>query len=119
RDWSSDVCSSDLCGLAGTVMRFVPPVAALATAPVSFDGDPQARRRPMDQTLDSIRGLGAGIGAGTDATEPNADTSTLPFTVLPAAGDAAPAGGEVRIDASGSSQFVSGLLLVGARFADG
>src|SRR5699024_1591750 len=107
------------CGLAGTVMRFVPPVAALATAPVSFDGDPQARRRPMDQTLDSIRGLGAGIGAGTDATEPNADTSTLPFTVLPAAGDAAPAGGEVRIDASGSSQFVSGLLLVGARLADG
>ena len=115
------------CGLAGTVMRFVPPIAALATAPVSFDGDPQARRRPMDQTLDSIRGLGAGIGEGTDATEPSADTTSLPFTVLPAvanteqgsAGATAPTGGEVRIDASGSSQFVSGLLLVGARFADG
>ena len=107
------------CGLAGTVMRFVPPIAALATAPVSFDGDPQARRRPMDQTLDSIRGLGAGIGEGTDATEPNAETSTLPFTVLPTTGDSAPTGGEVRIDASGSSQFVSGLLLVGARFAEG
>ena len=107
------------CGLAGTVMRFAPPIAALATAPVSFDGDPQARRRPMDQTLDSIRGLGAGIGEGTDATEPNAETSTLPFTVLPTTGDSAPTGGEVRIDASGSSQFVSGLLLVGARFAEG
>ena len=107
------------CGLAGTVMRFAPPTAALATAPVSFDGDPQARRRPMDQTLDSIRGLGAGIGEGTDATEPNAETSTLPFTVLPTTGDSAPTGGEVRIDASGSSQFVSGLLLVGARFAEG
>lgn len=115
------------CGLAGTVMRFVPPIAALATAPVSFDGDPQARRRPMDQTLDSIRGLGAGIGEGTDATEPSSDTASLPFTVLPAAsnteqgsaGSTTPTGGEVRIDASGSSQFVSGLLLVGARFADG
>lgn len=107
------------CGLAGTVMRFVPPIAALATAPVSFDGDPQARRRPMDQTLDSIRGLGASIGEGTDATEPNAETTSLPFTVLPAADNAVPTGGEVRIDASGSSQFVSGLLLVGARFADG
>src|SRR5699024_3545674 len=101
------------CGLAGTVMRFVPPIAALATAPVSFDGAPQARRRPMDQTLDSIRGLGAGIGEGTDATEPSADTTSLPFTVLPAvanteqgsAGATAPTGGEVRIDASGSSQF--------------
>ena len=49
------------CGLAGTVMRFVPPVAALATGTVSFDGDPRARERPMDQILDALRALGVAV----------------------------------------------------------
>ena len=31
------------CGLAGTVMRFLPPVAALALGPTTFDGDEGAR----------------------------------------------------------------------------
>src|SRR5205085_7606808 len=39
------------CGLAGTVMRFVPPLAALADGPVRFDGDPRARERPMGPVL--------------------------------------------------------------------
>ena len=43
--------SSIDCGLAGTVMRFVPPVAALALGPVAFDGDPRARKRPMRSTI--------------------------------------------------------------------
>jgi len=93
------------CGLAGTVMRFLPPVAALAEGVVRFDGDPQARHRPMATVLDALRGLGAEI-----------DGDALPFTVR---GRGALPGGEVTIDASGSSQFVSGLLLSGARCTEG
>jgi len=96
------------CGLAGTVMRFVPPVAALADGPVHFDGDPRARERPMQQTLDALRALGAGVDAEGGAS--------LPFTVH---GSPSAHGGVVGIDAAGSSQFVSGLLLAGARFVHG
>ncbi|MEU8320322.1 3-phosphoshikimate 1-carboxyvinyltransferase [Nonomuraea sp. NPDC048881] len=90
-------------GLAGTVMRFVPPMAALADGPVFFDGDPYARRRPMGPILDALRALGARI-----------DNDALPFTITGPL-----TGGEVTIDASGSSQFVSGLMLTAARFAKG
>ena len=93
------------CGLAGTVMRFVPPVAALAVGEVSFDGDVAARARPMKTTLDSLRALGVEVSG-----------SGLPFTIH-GAGEVL--GGEVSIDASESSQFVSGLLLVAARFKNG
>jgi 3-phosphoshikimate 1-carboxyvinyltransferase len=93
------------CGLAGTVMRFVPPLAALADGPVRFDGDEQARQRPMSAMLGALRALGCRI-----------DGDALPF-VLHGAGRVA--GGEVRIDASGSSQFVSGLLLSAAGYDAG
>ncbi len=93
------------CGLAGTVMRFVPPAAALADGPVRFDGDPRARERPMSTVLDALRALGAEV-----------DGDRLPFTVR---GSGTLPGGDVTIDASASSQFVSGLLLSGARFDKG
>ncbi|WP_020102950.1 3-phosphoshikimate 1-carboxyvinyltransferase [Mycobacterium sp. 360MFTsu5.1] len=93
------------CGLAGTVLRFVPPVAALGTETVVFDGDEQAKTRPITPLLDAMRGLGVDI-----------DGDGMPFTV---SGTGSVAGGEVRIDASSSSQFVSGLLLSGATFRDG
>ncbi len=96
------------CGLAGTVMRFLPPAAALADGPVEFDGDPHARTRPMGGVLEGLRGLGV-------AVEP-ADADRLPFTVL---GRGGVAGGAVTVDASASSQFVSGLLLSGARYDAG
>lgn len=96
------------CGLAGTVMRFVPPVAALADGPVIFDGDPHARTRPMDEVLRGLRGLGAEID--------DDDRGTLPFTVL---GHGHVRGGRVTIDASASSQFISALLLAGARYDEG
>jgi len=96
------------CGLAGTVMRFVPPVAALADGTVAFDGDPQARTRPMSAVLESLRTLGVAVDDG--------GRGTLPFTVR---GAGSVRGGEVVIDASASSQFVSALLLAGARFDDG
>ncbi len=93
------------CGLAGTVMRFVPTLAALATGKIDFDGDVAARKRPMRTTLDSLRSLGITVtGEG------------LPFSIL---GTGEVAGGEITIDASASSQFVSGLLLVGSRFKSG
>jgi 3-phosphoshikimate 1-carboxyvinyltransferase len=93
------------CGLAGTVMRFVPPLAALADGPVRFDGDEQARRRPMSAVLGALRTLGCRI-----------DGDALPFVLHGVPGRP---GGEVRIDASGSSQFVSGLLLSAAGYQGG
>jgi 3-phosphoshikimate 1-carboxyvinyltransferase len=96
------------CGLAGTVMRFVPPIAALANGSVTFDGDDGARLRPMATTIDSLRKLGVEVD--------DDGRGTLPFTVR-GTGDVV--GGDISIDASQSSQFVSGLLLAGARFTNG
>ena len=96
------------CGLAGTVMRFLPPVAALALGPVGIDGDPQARRRPMRTIIDALRGLGVDVG--------DDGRGAMPFTVH-GTGDVE--GGELEIDASASSQFVSGLLLAAPRFRKG
>ena len=96
------------CGLAGTVLRFVPPLAAIGLSPgrsVTFDGDEQARARPIAPLLNALRGLGVDI-----------DGDGLPFRVR---GTGTVAGGAVDIDASASSQFVSGLLLAGPSFADG
>ncbi|MCH8628260.1 3-phosphoshikimate 1-carboxyvinyltransferase [Arsenicicoccus piscis] len=96
------------CGLAGTVMRFVPAVATLAAGPVTFDGDPHARTRPVGPVLEALRALGADID--------DEGRGTLPFTVE---GHGAVRGGDVTLDASASSQFVSALLLAGARFDEG
>ncbi|MBU6245585.1 MAG: 3-phosphoshikimate 1-carboxyvinyltransferase [Actinomycetales bacterium] len=99
-------------GLAGTVMRFVPPIAALADGPTRFDGDPGARRRPMTAVLGALAEAGARVTGDDGAPHPTG----LPFTIH---GTGRVAGGEVRIDASASSQFVSALLLAGARFDQG
>lgn len=92
------------CGLAGTVMRFVPPLALLADGPTRFHGDPHASRRPMQGLLDGLRQLGASV-----------DSDSLPLTVVPGAATTH----EVVIDSSASSQFISGLVLVGARLPHG
>ena len=94
------------CGLAGTVMRFLPAVAALTGRRTHFDGEPPARLRPMGPVLEALRDLGVLVeddGRGT-----------LPFTVTGPV-----AGGTVDLDASGSSQFVSALLLAAARMPEG
>jgi 3-phosphoshikimate 1-carboxyvinyltransferase len=96
------------CGLAGTVMRFVPPVAALNSGSVRFDGDPHARVRPMKQIISALRDLDIEIN--------DDGRGTLPFTVV---GKGSVSGGSVTIDASDSSQFVSALLLAGCRYDDG
>ena len=93
------------CGLAGTVMRFLPPLAVTATGDVTVDGDEYARLRPMTTILDALRDLGADI-----------DGDTMPFVLH---GRGSLPGGTVRIDASASSQFVSGLMLSAASYRDG
>lgn len=95
-------------GLAGTVMRFLPAVAALADGPVRFDGDERARQRPMRPVLQALRDLGVRVeddGRGA-----------LPCTVV---GTGRVRGGEVTLDASESSQFVSALLLAAPRYDRG
>jgi 3-phosphoshikimate 1-carboxyvinyltransferase len=96
------------CGLAGTVMRFVPPVAGLARGTVRFDGDPHMRLRPVGPMLAALGALGVRVEDG--------GRGALPFEVH---GGGAVPGGTVTIDASASSQFVSALLLAGARYEHG
>ncbi|MCL2454708.1 MAG: 3-phosphoshikimate 1-carboxyvinyltransferase [Micrococcales bacterium] len=96
-------------GLAGTVMRFLPTMAAMADGPVLFDGDPEAYARPVGPLLDALRQLGVTV-------DDHRAAGYLPFTVH---GLGEVPGGRVDVDASASSQFVSGLLLSAARFRDG
>ncbi|MGO3021873.1 MAG: 3-phosphoshikimate 1-carboxyvinyltransferase [Brevibacterium sp.] len=99
RDGGPDSPITIDCGLAGTVMRFIPPLAALTGRDIVLDGDEQARVRPMSVTIDSLRELGASITSAA---------GTLPMTIH---ADSQLRGGHLGIDASASSQFVSGLLL--------
>jgi len=95
-------------GLAGTVMRFLPPVAALADGLVTFDGDPHARKRPLAPLVRALADLGVDVAPG--------EGGGLPLAVH---GKGGVHGGEVTIDASTSSQFVSALLLAAPAFAQG
>ncbi|MFF0741488.1 3-phosphoshikimate 1-carboxyvinyltransferase [Streptomyces sp. NPDC004111] len=95
-------------GNAGTVMRFLPPVAALADGPIRFDGDPRSYERPLGAVITALRTLGARID--------DDNRGALPLTVF---GGGALDGGRVEIDASSSSQFVSALLLSAPRFNQG
>ncbi len=95
-------------GNAGTVMRFLPAVAALADGSVHFDGDDRSHDRPLRPLIEALRALGADIDDG--------GRGALPFTVH---GGGGLAGGEVVVDASQSSQFVSALLLAAPAFEKG
>ena len=99
------------CGLAGTVMRFVPGLALFADGPVHFDGDEQAYARPMRPVLDGLKQLGAKI-------EYHGEVGRLPFTITPPT-ELPAAQVRVSIDSSGSSQFISGLLLIGSKLPGG
>ncbi|WP_282769872.1 3-phosphoshikimate 1-carboxyvinyltransferase [Saccharomonospora viridis] len=95
-------------GNAGTVARFTPPLAALGSRTVHFDGDPAIRRRPVAPLLQALTDLGADIDDG--------GRGTVPFTVR---GRGGLAGGTVELDSSASSQFLSALLLSGPAFERG
>ncbi len=88
-------------GNAGTVMRFLPPLAALAKGLISFDGDPRSHQRPLGPVIKALESLGVSIE--------HQGRYSLPL-VINSAGYIN--GGEVEIDASASSQFLSSLLLV-------
>ncbi|MFP3464490.1 3-phosphoshikimate 1-carboxyvinyltransferase [Leifsonia sp. SIMBA_070] len=96
------------CGQAGTVMRFVPPIAGLALGPTMFDADDSARGRPMGAIIAALRALGVDVN--------DDGRGSLPFTVH---GTGIVTGGAVEVDASSSSQFVSALLLSASRFENG
>ena len=105
--WASHATEIDV-GNAGTVMRFVPPVAALARVAVRFHGDPRAAQRPVGAIITALRELGAAIDDG--------GRGAIPFTVH---GTGSLPGGAVTVDASASSQLVSGLLLAAHRYEKG
>lgn len=105
--WASRDTQVDV-GNAGTVMRFVPPVAALASVAVRFHGDPRAAQRPVGAIIAALRELGADIDDG--------GRGAIPFTVH---GAGSLPGGVVTVDASASSQLVSGLLLAAPRYEKG
>lgn len=87
-------------GNAGTVMRFLPPIAALATGEIRFDGDERSHERPLRPVIAALESLGVAIDHG--------GRFALPMTIK---GQGFLAGGEIEIDASASSQFISALLL--------
>ena len=95
-------------GNAGTVMRFLPPLAALATGDVEFDGDPRSYERPLGPVIKALEELGISIDHDGRYSLPMKlhGTGNIP-------------GGELTIDASASSQFLSALLLVAPSFDSG
>ena len=95
-------------GNAGTVMRFLPPLAALATGEVIFDGDPRSYERPLAPVIKALEELGVSID--------HEDRYSLPLKLI---GTGKISGGEITIDASESSQFLSALLLVAPSFTNG
>lgn len=95
-------------GNAGTVMRFLPPLAALATGEVIFDGDPRSYERPLGPVIKALEELGVSID--------HEDRYSLPLKLQ---GTGKVSGGEITIDASESSQFLSALLLVAPSFTNG
>ncbi len=105
--WATADTAVDV-GNAGTVMRFVPPVAALSRVAVRFHGDPRASQRPVGAIISALREIGAAIEDG--------GRGAIPFTVH---GTGTLPGGSVTVDASASSQLVSGLLLAAPRYEKG
>jgi 3-phosphoshikimate 1-carboxyvinyltransferase len=105
--WAAGKTTVDV-GNAGTVLRFVPPAAALAPADVEFTGDPRASQRPVGQLLAGLRQAGVEISDG--------GRGAVPFVVH---GRGRVRGGRVTLDASSSSQLVSGLMLAAPKYSTG
>ena len=95
-------------GNAGTVMRFLPPLSALADGDIAFDGDPRSYERPLAPVIAALEELGIEIDHG--------GRYSLPMVVK---GKGAIPGGALTIDASASSQFLSALLLIGTSTKNG
>lgn len=132
-------CTID-CGLSGTVMRFLPAVAALGTTEIHFIGDKAAQKRPMQPLLDALESLGAQVtyhqqkgflpfsikGIGVWENRPDylgykpsescseGDLSSEHTPVNPSLKPI-----NIQVDSSLSSQFLSALLLIAPRIPQG
>ena len=95
-------------GNAGTVMRFLPPLSALAQGDISFDGDPRSYERPLGPVIAALEELGIEIE--------HDGRYSLPLVVK---GKGSIPGGALTIDASASSQFLSALLLIAPSTSNG
>ena len=95
-------------GNAGTVMRFLPPLSALATGSVAFDGDPRSHERPLGPVIKALEDLGISVA--------HEGRYSLPLTLN---GTGEIPGGALEIEASASSQFLSALLLIGPSMTNG
>ena len=95
-------------GNAGTVMRFLPPLSALAQGDISFDGDPRSYERPLGPVIAALEELGIEIE--------HDGRYCLPLVVK---GKGVIPGGALTIDASASSQFLSALLLIAPSTSNG
>lgn len=95
-------------GNAGTVMRFLPPVAAMAKGLIYFDGDARSHERPLAPIIKAMESLGVSIEHGS--------RYALPMTIN---ANGQLRGGTVEVNASLSSQFISALLLVAPATHDG
>ncbi len=95
-------------GNAGTVMRFLLPIAALANGLVHFDGDPRSHERPIAPLIKALEDLGASID--------HQGKYSLPLTIN---GNGKLTGNEVSVDTSKSSQFLSALMLVAPKLQNG
>jgi 3-phosphoshikimate 1-carboxyvinyltransferase len=95
-------------GNAGTVMRFLPPLSALAQGDISFDGDPRSYERPLAPVIAALEDLGIEIE--------HDGRYSLPMVVK---GKGVIPGGALTIDASASSQFLSALLLIAPSTSNG
>jgi 3-phosphoshikimate 1-carboxyvinyltransferase len=85
-------------GESGLSTRLFTPIAALCTTPVTITGHGTILKRPMSMMLAPLRALGVRVEAQ--------DNACLPITV-----QGPITGGEVEIDGSISSQFLTGLLM--------
>ena len=95
-------------GNAGTVMRFLPPVAAMAKGLIHFDGDERSHERPLGPVISALESLGVLIEHGS--------RYSLPMTIN---ANGQLQGGSVEVDATSSSQFISALLLVAPATKEG
>ena len=91
---------------AGTVSRFIISLASVTEGSYIIDGEQRLRERPVSPLIESLRQLGGNI-------EYLETKGRLPIRVI---GNQDIMGGEVIVDTSLSSQFLTSLLLVSPSF---
>ena len=104
---ASDAGTVDI-GHAGTAMRFLTAYyAAVPGKTITIDGSERMRHRPIGVLVDTLRRLGAHI-------EYLAEEGYPPLKIT----GSRLSGGEIEIDSSVSSQFISAVLMVAPTMSD-